>query len=184
MRVSVRPALAGLALLALLPLTACDETGGISVTTPEQAVQDAVIARESGDLAAAEGILRSALDDAPANVAVRSELAGTLMQRDGLDLLDIDRIAQFITSTAGTATGTPPATASATGSTCTYADDPTATPASRPSSPAAPPSTRSSRCSSPSSRPSSRASTSASASSTGSSSTTTLPPRPRSGPPA
>lgn len=120
---SVRPLLAA---LLLLPLAACDETGpllsideGVGV-----AVDDAVIARERGDYEEAAGLLYQALEAEPENAVVRVELATTLLQRDGIDLFDIDRIAQYLTTVAETRAATPAARHGA----CRYADDPTATP--------------------------------------------------------
>lgn len=122
---TLRPA-AGLLLaaLVLLPLTGCDETGGGA--SGDTAVQDAVIARQSGNFAAAETILRRELDRNPQSATVRAELATTILERERLTLLDIDRIARFITDTAGNPVATP--ASSAKGATCRYASEPGATP--------------------------------------------------------
>ena len=118
-----RPYLPLFAALLLLPLSACDETGPLSIDEGvDVAVDDAVIARESGDYDTAVDLLNEALDAEPENAVVRVELATTLLQRDGIDLIDIDRIGQFLSS-AGTAR-TAPATAGR--SACAYAADPDA----------------------------------------------------------
>lgn len=124
MRFPFRSAVVALALAALLPLSACDETGGLQIGTPDEAVQDAVIARQAGDFASAETLLRGALAQAPSNASVRTELASTLMERDGLDLLDIDRIAQFLTNPPTLAAPTTPVSASKGASSCSFADEP------------------------------------------------------------
>lgn len=112
-----------LLLLLLLPLAACDETGGLSADV-DAAVQDAIIARQSGDYERAVEILEDAHDREPDNAAVRVELATTLLERDEIDLLDVDRIARFITEGAGTAAGA--ANTIRSGAACPYASDPTA----------------------------------------------------------
>lgn len=117
---SARPLLLAL----LLPLAACDETATLSAT-PEQAIEDASAARSRGDFPAAVSILERSLAENPDSAPLRSELASTLLQRDGLDLLDLDRIASYLS--ANTAGGAAPAP-SAKGGSCAYADDPTATP--------------------------------------------------------
>lgn len=112
-----------LAALLLLPLAACDETGGFAEDV-NVAVDDAVIARQSGNYTLAVSILRDALQRAPENAEVRVELATTILERDGVNLLDIDRISQFLTTGAsgGTARPTDPGARAA----CAYASDPTA----------------------------------------------------------
>lgn len=112
-----------LAALAALPLAACDETGAAAGDV-ETAVDDAVIARSNGDHDAAAVILRQALEKAPDNSEVRVELATTLLDQGGVDLLDLDRIARFVTRQGA---GRRPASARSGGA-CRYAADPTATP--------------------------------------------------------
>ena len=114
-----------LAALALLPLAACDETAGALADDVETAVDDAVIARANGDHDGAAVILRRALERAPENAEVRVELATTLLDQGGVDLLDLDRIARFVADQAGSARRPAARTA---GGACRYASDPSATP--------------------------------------------------------
>ena len=124
-----------LAILLLLPLAACDET-----TDPhaeiDLVVDDAVAARQNGDYDRAVALLRGALSRRPDAATVRVELATTLLERDGLDLVDLDRIGQFLTDAgAGAAsaqaasnrTASAQATSTRRGDACTLADDPSAT---------------------------------------------------------
>ena len=115
-----------LAALALLPLAACDETGA-AASDVDTAVDDAVIARANGDHDQAAVILRQALEKEPENAEVRVELATTLLDQGGVDLLDLDRIARFVTDQAGSQGGAGRA-AGRSGGACPYASDPTATP--------------------------------------------------------
>lgn len=115
-----------LAAVLLLPLSGCDETGpmlsideGVDV-----AIDDAILAREQGDYDSAVSLLTQALEAEPTNAVVRVELSTTLLQREGIDLFDIDRIAQYL-STAGSERVAQPAAARGAG-TCAYAEDPTA----------------------------------------------------------
>ncbi|GAB5535436.1 MAG: hypothetical protein Rubg2KO_16850 [Rubricoccaceae bacterium] len=112
-----------LAALLVLPLSACDETGGATSTNVDIAVTDAVTARQSGNYDQAVTILEAALQANPQSAPVRVELAATVMERDGIDLLDLDRIASFV---ADGATTTQAATRSVSRSACTYAADPSA----------------------------------------------------------
>ena len=109
-----------LALLLLLPLAACDETTGLDAPV-DLVVDDAIAARESGNLTAAVTLLERAFERAPDNPEVRVELATTLLQRDGLDLLDLDRISRFVT-TSSSATAPAPAPRAS----CAAANDPSA----------------------------------------------------------
>ena len=115
--------------LLLLPLAACDETGGITdgdggALDVEVSVGDAVVARNQGDFATAVTLLDRALVAEPQNARVRVELATTLLQRDGIDLLDLERVGRFLTETA---TNARPAGAQAQGrGGCAAATDPTA----------------------------------------------------------
>ena len=115
-----------LALLLLAPLAACDETTdpGADVAV---VVDDAVAARQGGDYARAVSLLRGALARQPEAAVVRVELATTLLERDGLDLVDLDRIGRFLTADAGRQPAARTAPASR-GSACSLADDPSATP--------------------------------------------------------
>lgn len=109
-----------LALCLLLPLAACDETAGLHAGI-DLTVDDAVEARQQGDYEQAVRLLNDALAAEPRNAEVRVELATTLLQRDKIDLLDLDRIGQFLS----TATGTGAAPAAPRGG-CALAQDPTA----------------------------------------------------------
>lgn len=113
-----------LAALCLLPLSACDEVGpgltldqGVGVT-----VNDAILARDNGDYSQAVDLLTQAHDAEPENAVVRVELATTLLQRDGINLVDLDRVGQYLTTFTGEAA------TSARGGACAYADDPNAEP--------------------------------------------------------
>lgn len=118
-----RLALTTLAVAALLPLSGCDESG---LAFDEAAViADAQIARQSGDFGLAVELLQGALDRNPSSAPVRAEFAATLLQRDDLNLLDLDRIARFVVSDVAGAAAPPTA---GRGGTCRFASDPTATP--------------------------------------------------------
>ena len=108
-----------LAFLLLLPLAACDETTGLDASV-DVVVDDAVAARESGDLPTAVALLEGAFERAPQDAEVRVELATTLLQRDGLDLLDLDRVSRFLATASGAES------ASARRGGCAAASDPTA----------------------------------------------------------
>ncbi|WP_420456353.1 tetratricopeptide repeat protein [Rubrivirga sp.] len=119
-----RPLLLLLAALCLLPLAGCDETASLLSVDEgvEVAVEDAVLARDRGDFAQAVDLLERAHDAEPENAVVRVELATTLLQRDGIDLIDLDRIGQFLT----TAGGERPSAPAARGGSCSVATDPSA----------------------------------------------------------
>jgi len=109
-----------IALLAI-PFSACDETGG-KVEDVDVALEDAVAARQSGNLQQAVTLLEEALVLEPSNPKVRVELATTLLQQDDIDLLDLNQIGEFVT----TATGTRHGTTQARHGSCAVASDPTA----------------------------------------------------------
>lgn len=116
-----------LAALLLFPLAACDETTGLDASV-DVVVDDAIAARQGGDLPAAVSLLEGAFEREPSNATVRVELATTLLQRDGLDLLDLERISRFLT-TAGDAEASASATEAGTSApraSCAVANDPTA----------------------------------------------------------
>ncbi len=92
---TIRLALATLAVALILPLTGCDETGGMT-SDATTVIADAQIARQKRDFDRAEALLRGALDQDAQSAPVRAELAATLMARQGLDILDLGRIAQFV----------------------------------------------------------------------------------------
>lgn len=115
---TLRLALATLAVALTLPLSGCDETGSTSsdVTTT---IGDAQAARQNGDFERAETLLRGALAQDQSSAPVRAELAATIMARQGLNLLDLDRIAQFvIDGTNGAAAAAP---AGRPGAACAFA---------------------------------------------------------------
>lgn len=112
-----------LAALLLLPLAACDETTGPGAEV-SVVVDDAVAARQGGRYDQAVALLRGALDRQPDNAEVRVELATTLLQRDGVGLVDLDRVAQFLAGPAGGGAG---ARVARRGGACDLAGDPTAT---------------------------------------------------------
>lgn len=115
------------AVLALLPLSACDETGGLGDGPVDQQVRNAQIARQAGDYDTAIRILEAAYAANPSNAAVRVEYGLTVFERSDINLLDLDRIATYLSTTAVPRTGAE-APAAARGLTCRYATDPTATP--------------------------------------------------------
>ena len=119
-----RPFALLLAALCLLPLSACDETGpGLTLEQGvDVAVDDAILARDRGDYAQAVDLLGQALESEPTNAVVRVELATTLLQRDGIDLIDLDRVGQYLT----TFTGETGSAATAGRGVCSYASDPNA----------------------------------------------------------
>ncbi len=113
-----------LLVLFLLPLAACDETGTLGDSEDiDVVVQDAVIARQSGDYAKAVSLLERAYERDTTSATVRVELATTLLERDDIDLLDVDRIAQFISEGVGAQARTEPSVARS-GAACVYAADP------------------------------------------------------------
>ena len=125
------PALGGALLLLMLPVAGCD-TAATGEARVETLVDDARIAREAGRLDEAERLLERAYAEAPASAVVRVELGQTYFQRGGVGLLDVDRLARFLTDATGTAAPAPETAPLATpfklGATCPYASDPTATP--------------------------------------------------------
>ncbi|HEX8298366.1 MAG TPA: hypothetical protein VF594_04330 [Rubricoccaceae bacterium] len=119
-----RTAFAALALALVLPLTGCDETG---ISTDEASViGDAQIARQNGDYATAVRLLETALAANPQSAPVRTELGVTILAREDLNLLDLDRISQFIVD--GSTAATVATQASRGGGTCRFESDPTAVP--------------------------------------------------------
>ena len=115
---------ATLLVAALLPLAGCDESG--LATDEASVIGDAQVARQNGDYGTAVELLEEALERNPSSVPVRAELGATLLEREDLNLLDLDRISQFVVDGSSRSTVT---TASAgRGGTCVFANDPTATP--------------------------------------------------------
>lgn len=118
-------AVASLALL--LPLSGCDETGDLTGGSVDQQVDNARAARQSGDFDTAVQILEAAYAANPDNAPVRAEYSVTLLERDGINLLDLDRAATFITSVSGGGVKAPTDLPAAARSTCTFSNDPSAT---------------------------------------------------------
>lgn len=114
---TLRLALATLAVALMLPLSGCDETSSTSSDVADT-IGDAQIARQNGDFDRAESLLRGALAQDGASAPVRAELAATLLARQGLNLLDLDRIAQFVIDGTNAAAATPAGRASGT---CAFA---------------------------------------------------------------
>ncbi len=119
-----RLAFATLTLALVLPLSACDESGSASLNEAAT-ISDAQVARQNGDFSTSVRLLEGALTANPESAPVRTELAVTILAREDLNLLDLDRIAQFIADgVGGLATGDAPVARGA--STCRYATDATA----------------------------------------------------------
>ncbi len=98
----------GLALGATGVLTGCnaldpfyDEGGSI-----ENLVDDARFARDNGDFDRAVDLLEDAFEHDDENPEVRLELSSTLMQRDNLNLLDLERVTQHLLSAVESEAGT------------------------------------------------------------------------------
>ena len=90
---TLRTAFAALALALVLPLAGCDETG--LATDEVSIIGDAQVARQNGDFETAVRLLETALAANPQSAAVRTELGVTILARENLNLLDLDRLAQF-----------------------------------------------------------------------------------------
>ncbi|MDX1439148.1 MAG: tetratricopeptide repeat protein, partial [Rubricoccaceae bacterium] len=115
-----------LVLSASVLISACDG-GDADLDDIQALLADARIARQAGDLPGAIAILESAHDQAPENAPVRIELASAYMEQEGVDLLDLDRIALYLTNFEDNLAGTGTNTA-AVGKTCQYESDPNAQP--------------------------------------------------------
>lgn len=117
---TLRTATATLALVFLLPLTGCDETGA-DTTDEALVIADAQAAREARNYPAAKALLEKALDRNPTSAPVRAELATTVLASRNLNLLDLDRIAQFIANGVGGLNAATEAPAAGRGMACRYA---------------------------------------------------------------
>ena len=114
------------ALGLLLIVSGCDES---IPTAPEDLLTDARIARQSGDVDTAVDLLERAHETDRANPVIRVELASSLFEQAGLNISDLDRIAEHLREGRGSGLAVPVLpTASAKGGSCPYASDPTATP--------------------------------------------------------
>ncbi len=125
----------GLALLLVLAsavpatLSGCDT----DASDPGARLDDARIARQQGDLDAAVRLYEEALAAEPSNAVVRVELSATVLERAEVDLLDLDRVALFLSEAQASpppapARPTGPPTADGLGASCPYAGDPAAVP--------------------------------------------------------
>lgn len=110
---------------APLFLAACDGSD-VDLGDVNSLLTDARIARQAGDLDGAINLLESALDQDAENVSVRVELASAYMERNDVDLLDLDRIALYLTSFEDNFTESD--NPQAVGKTCQYDNDPNAHP--------------------------------------------------------
>ena len=117
-----RTVFAALAVALVLPLAGCDETSqNIGLADEATVITDAQIARQNGDYAQATALLEGALDRNPTSAPVRVELATTVLASRDLNLLDLDRIAQFLVrGTGGITAGRDMARGAAP---CPYATD-------------------------------------------------------------
>lgn len=120
--------LALVAFVALAPLSACDQTDDLTSGSEAQLLENARVARTSGDYATALRVLDAAREAYPESAAVRVEYAVTLLDRDDVNLLDLDRVARFLADDvpAPVAPVAPSPTLSVGPNTCPYAQDPTA----------------------------------------------------------
>lgn len=118
--------LSALALVIALPLAGCDETGNATGGSVSQQITNAQLARQRGDYATAVQILEAAHAANPTNAPVRAEYGITLLERDGINLLDLDRVATFVTEQVTTVPAAPGG--EALRGTCQYTNDPNATP--------------------------------------------------------
>jgi len=125
---SLRFALGAAFLLVATPffLAACD--GGDIASDVDSLLIDARIARQSGDIEGAISLLETAMAQAPDNAPVRVELSSAYFDRGGIDLLDVDRVALFLTTFEENLRETPDVPVQRSGGTCQYADDPNAQP--------------------------------------------------------
>lgn len=114
----LRTATAALALAFLFPLAGCDETGA-DTTDEVLVISDAQTASGRGDYATAKILLERALERNPTSAPVRTELATTVLASRHLNLLDLDRIAQFVANGVGGLN--PAAPAAGRGASCRYA---------------------------------------------------------------
>lgn len=107
-------------------LAACD--GGDVASDVDSLLIDARIARQSGDIDGAIALLETAMAQAPENAPVRVELSSAYLDREDVDLLDVDRVALFLTTFEENLVEPSDAPVQRFGGTCRYADDPNAQP--------------------------------------------------------
>lgn len=119
---TLRTVFAALAVALVLPLAGCDETSqNLGLADEALVIADAQIARQNGDYHQATVLLEGALDRNPTSAPVRVELATTVLASRDLNLLDLDRIAQFLVN--GTGGITAGRDAARSGAACPYATD-------------------------------------------------------------
>lgn len=121
------PLLLGAAVL-VVSLAACDETGGASGGSVQEQLRDARLARQAGRYDDALRLLADAHAQDPQSAPVRVEYSLTLLEERRIDLLDLDRVARFLTRTLARPEGkgsARPAGPFPVGF-CPYAADPTA----------------------------------------------------------
>ena len=119
-----RTVFAALAVALVLPLAGCDETSqNIGLADEATVITDAQIARQNGDYAQATALLEGALELNPTSAPVRVELATTVLESRDLNLLDLDRLAQFLIDGRVGASRATAARADATAEPCPYASD-------------------------------------------------------------
>ena len=105
-------------------LAACDS--GQATSDVESLLTDARIARQSGDIDGAITLLESARAQDPGNAPVRVELSSAYLDREDIDLLDVDRVALFLTTFEQNLVVTSDTPVQGFGGSCQYADDPNA----------------------------------------------------------
>ena len=119
-----RTVFAALAVALVLPLAGCDETSqSLELADEAIVIADAQIARQNGDYQQATALLQGALNRNPTSAPVRTELATTVLASRNLNLLDLDRIAQFLVDGTGGITRGRAQGDLARGAACPYATD-------------------------------------------------------------
>ncbi len=107
-------------------LAACD--GSSASSDIDSLLVDARLARQSGDIATAITLLESALTQDSQHPQVRVELGSAYLDREDVNLLDVDRVALFLTTFEATVSSPSETPVQRFGSVCRYEDDPNAHP--------------------------------------------------------
>lgn len=116
----ITPILSTAGLAVLLVIAGCNvldtayEEGG----TVDQSIEDAQHARANGDFDTAERLLRDALDQEPGHPVVRLELSSTLLQRQQINIVNLERVTTYVLDEIEAAGGG--ARHSASSDTCTF----------------------------------------------------------------